>query len=189
MINELKRKAFHSLALLYVLGYLFLEHDLFLKTLLSLLILVSLIEFGRFYFPDLNLKIIGLFGNIHRAGELRGPSGIFWTLLGSLFTMAFFNNKSVVLCSMGYLILSDSVSALVGVKYGRHKLFNKSYEGSISFMCASMIIGFFFFNPAIAVAGAIFSALIELAPLPFNDNFWIPTLSASFLTLAPRFLN
>lgn len=181
--NEIKRKAFHSLALIYILGYLYLERNLFLKTMAALLTLTTLIEFGRFLFPKINMKVVGWFDNIRRSEELYRPSGIFWTLLGSILTMGTFTDKKVVLCSMGYLIFGDTVSALIGVKYGRHKFLNKSLEGSAAFFGAGIMIGLFFFNPWIAIAGSLFAAIIELLPLPFNDNLWIPTLSASFLTL------
>lgn len=181
--SEIKRKIFHFLSLLYLLGYIFLERGLILKILMTAMAFVTLIEFGRFFSPDLNLRIVKLFRGIHRAKEFYQPSGIFWTLLSSLLTMGLFYKKEIVVCSMGYLIFGDTASALIGTMYGRHRVLNKSLEGSIAFFCVSLLISFLLFNPLVAIASSIFATIIELLPLPYNDNFWIPILSAVFLTL------
>ena len=180
--KEIKRKSFHLISSLYVLGYLTMERGLFLKSLSILFLLVAGMEFGRLFFLNWNMKVMGVFYGIHRTKELHQPSGIFWTLLGSLLTMGFVPNKNVVLCSMGYLIFGDAIAALVGVSYGRHQYRGKSLEGSLSFFLVALLIGLFFFSPLMAFSGAVFATLVESLPLPFNDNLWIPLLSAAFLT-------
>ena len=180
---ELKRKAFHLLSLAYPIAYLFLERRTFLIFLSIILALIAALEFMRLRFPHINKKLVGLLGNIHRSQEMTCASGIFWTALGTLVTVILFTNKAVVLCTLGYLIFSDTASALAGTWYGRHKYLNKSLEGSAAFLGTSLAIGLFFFSPAIALAGAMFSTLVESLPLPFNDNFWIPPLSACFLSI------
>jgi dolichol kinase len=185
--KELKRKAFHFLSLLYAAGYFFLERGLILKILTAVLVLESFIEFGRFLFPGLNGRIVGLFGGIHREEEIHKATGIFWTLSGSLLTMAIFQDRRVVLCSMGYLIFADAAAALIGVKFGSHRfLKNKSVEGSLAFFFTSLAVGLFFMSPPSALLGAAVATLIELLPLSYNDNFWIPVISASFLTIIPK---
>ena len=185
--NELKRKVFHFFSLIYAAGYFLLERGSILRVLTIILALESSIEFGRFLFPRLNEKMVALFGGIHRQEELHRPTGIFWTLLGSLLTMALFHDREAVLCSMGYLIFSDAAAALVGVRFGRHRfLMNKSVEGSIAFFSVSLAVGLFFLDFPVALAGAVFATLVELTPFPWNDNLWIPLVSASFLSVISR---
>lgn len=186
--KEFKRKIFHLFSLGYALGYYFLGRNPTVIILGLLLAVESAIEFGRFFFLNFNSKLVHWFGGIHREQEFYKSSGIFWTLLGSLVIIGLFPNRSVVLCSMGYLIFGDSAAALVGVRFGRHKIGKKSVEGTLAFFCISFLIGLFFLTPLTAFLGAIFVALIELVPLPYNDNFWIPVFSAIFLTAITIYL-
>lgn len=80
MVREIKRKIFHFLSLVYALTYHFLGREETLKILVPILILEGIIEFGRLYFPAVNLKIIGLFGGIHREEETRRAFGLFLKL-------------------------------------------------------------------------------------------------------------
>ena len=180
--NEIKRKAFHFLSLVYALGYFFLERHLILMILSAILVIESVVEFGRFFAPKLNMKIVGFFGGIHRQEELLKPTGIFWTLLGSLVTMGLFQDRNVVLCAMGYLIFSDAAAALIGVRYGRHKFGKISLEGSAACFFVSVVVGLFFLELPMALLAAVFVTIVEAVPLPYNDNLWIPLLSAVFLT-------
>lgn len=160
-----------------------LEKSLALKILGSLLAVEAFIDFGRLLVPGLSAKIVGLFGGIHREGEVSRVSGIFWTLAGSFTLMLLIPDRTAVLCAMSFLIFGDSAAALVGVPYGRHKFWGKSVEGSAAFFTASALAGLFFYDPVIAFAGALVATLVECLPFPWNDNFWVPVLSGCFLFL------
>ena len=67
---ELKRKAFHSFSLLYASAYFVFGRAGSVRLLGVLLILESLVEFGRFFVPALNRRLLVLFGGIHRREEL-----------------------------------------------------------------------------------------------------------------------
>lgn len=180
--REIKRKAFHFLALLYTLSYALLGRETTLKILIPLLIVEGSIEMSRFWAPGLNERLLKAFGGIHREGETRKISGIFWTLLGSIVTFWFFS-KPVAFAAMGFLIFGDTASALAGILWGRHAIFKgKTFEGSAAFFVVSACLGGIFLPLKAALAGALFSAVIEALPLPGNDNFWVPVLSGIFLT-------
>ena len=183
MAREVKRKLFHYLSLVYAAGYVVMGLSV-LKILIPVLLIEASVEFGRFLFPEANRKLMGLFGGIHREEESHRASGIFWTLLGSTLTVALFRDRAVVLCSMGYLVFGDSAAALAGVKWGRRQILpGKSVEGSAAFFIASLAVGLYFFPPPAALAGALLATCVEMLPLPWNDNFWVPLVSAVFLSL------
>ncbi len=182
MAREIKRKLFHALSLVYAAGFYFLGKEPVLKILVPILIVVGIVESARLLFPKFNQAIMPLFGGIHRESEMTKFSGIFWTLLGCILTIWIFKDPKIILCSLGYLVFADAAAALVGVPLGRHKFFGKSLEGSLACFVASVLVGLFFLSPLWAVAAAVFVTAVELAPLPWNDNFWIPTLSGCFLT-------
>lgn len=182
-VREIKRKLFHFLSLVYAAGYFYLGKEPVLKILVPILIIVGTVESARLIFPKLNQAILPFFGGIHRESEIKKFSGIFWTLLGCILTIWIFKDRQVVLCALGYLVFADAAAALVGVPLGRHKFFGKSLEGSTACFVASMLVGLVFLHPGWALAAAVLVTAIELAPLPWNDNFWIPTLSGCFLSL------
>ena len=182
--KEIKRKAFHFLSLLYTLAYFIFGRSIALKILIPVLAFEGLIEIARFSFPELNQKLIQAFGEIHREEETRKITGIFWTLLGSIVTFWLYRERLVVFTAMGYLIFSDVASALIGVRFGRHRtIAGRSLEGSLAFFAVSLIVGLFFLPPLIALEGTVFVSVVELLPLPGNDNFWVPVLSGFFLSL------
>lgn len=181
--KELKRKIFHFFSLLYAGLYAVVGRSGSMKILLPLLAVESAIEFGRFLRPDLNAALLRGFGGIHREAEERRVSGIFWTLLGCALTMALFTTRRVVLCALGQLALGDGLAGLVGVGLGRHRIApGKTLEGSLACFAASFAVGSFFFGPAAGAASALFVTIVELLPLPYNDNLWIPVLAGAFLS-------
>ena len=82
--------------------------------------------------------------------------------------------------------LSDSIAALVGIKFGKTQLFSKSLEGSTAFFITATIIVFSLSSEAayvnfIAIAAA---TVVELFSTPrINDNLLIPMVLALILTI------
>src|SRR6266513_2265529 len=117
--GELKRKLFHNLSLGYMLMYAVLPRWVTIWILLALLLIISVVEFLRLRRPELNAALLAKFGGIHRKSEITGPSGVFWTLLGSCLTMVFFTSKRIVLPALGFMAFGDSLAAIAGKKWGR----------------------------------------------------------------------
>lgn len=128
-----------------------------------------------------------LFGAIFKkeAGKLLGST---YFLVSCLITVIFFS-RSIVITAMTYLVFGDAVSTLVGEKYGKIKLFpGKSLEGSLAFLAVCSLLGWILHYPLGLSAGQFLggagaAALIELLPLPINDNFTIALFSALIMSL------
>lgn len=126
-------------------------------------------------------------------GHMR-PTGAFYMLAAAIIT-AFVMPKEIAAASLTVLMISDSCAALAGRKWGKHKIMQKSLEGSMSFLLSAFIISAFFafllentYNHKIfflsgCIAGFI-AALCELftKQLKIDDNFIIP-LSFAFTQL------
>ena len=90
----------------------------------------------------------------------------------------------MVMASFLYLAFGDSLAALAGRTFGKHKLpAGKSLEGTMACFAACFAAGLFLFNWKFALAGAVIAAAVEAVPWPINDNFWMQILNAFFLTL------
>ena len=114
-------------------------------------------------------------------GKLSGSS---FLLLAAFLLAAFFSREIVVL-SLTYMVVGDVAGALVGRRFGRHPLFDKTWEGSIAFFLACLILSpfvpglpFWAKLPAAALA-----AVIEFLPVKLDDNLTVPLGTAGFLTL------
>ncbi len=183
--NELRRKAFHHLAVVYLLVYWFLPRPLGLLILGLFLAALSVMEFLRLRRPELNAWCLAKFRGLHRESEVLHPSSIFWTLLGCWGTMLIFTNFRIVLPALGFLVFGDAAAALCGKKWGKRVWPQnppKTLEGSAGFVVVSALWASLFLRWPVAIAGALSGAWIESRKLPFHDNFWLPLLSATALS-------
>jgi len=187
-IDEIKRKTFHLLCLLYILAYWFFPWRVVSWGFGILISLVIAGEAIRLTNPSFNKWILDVLGGVHRQEETGRLSGLLWTLSGSFLTMLIFPDKRIVVASLLFLAFGDASAALIGKKFGKHKILKqKSLEGSLACFCACLAVGLLFLNRPLAVAGAFTATFIELIPWPLNDNFWMPLVSSGILALISRF--
>ncbi len=187
-LEEVKRKSFHLLTLIYIFAYAFFPRTDILWGMGILIFCVIVMESIRLRLPSFNKWLLKFLGGVHRDSETNGISGLPWTLSGSFFTMLLFPDKSIVISSLLYLALGDASAALVGKRMGKRKIFwDKTLEGSLACFLVCFMIGLYFFKLPIALSGALAAAIIELFPWALNDNFWMPIISAFALTQISRF--
>lgn len=187
-IEELKRKTFHLMMLLYIAAYWVLPRNTVLLCLAAIIIVVLVGENIRLRLPDFNRWILGVLGGVHRKEEETRLSGLTWTLSGSFFTMLLFLDKKIVLVSLLYLAFGDTLAALIGKRWGKHRIVKgKSLEGSLACFAACLVVGSFFFSWPLAILGAFIATVIELIPWPLNDNFWMQLITTAALTFLITF--
>lgn len=176
----------NAMIVLCALLYVFAGRETGLWVIGALFALVSAGEAVRLRTPGLNEKLVSLFPGIYREKEARRPSGIVWTLAGVFLTFWLVPYPDIVLTSLGYLVLGDSAARLVGRSLGHIRIGSKSLEGSLGCFLACWFVGSIFLQPPFGslsvLIGALAATLLELAPLPLNDNLWIPILTGLLLT-------
>jgi len=170
----------------------FLDREQALGILGSVGGLFLVLDLVRLKSPRLNALTLKMFGKIMRREELKSISGNSFYILG-LFVLVFFFPKPVVLLSALYLAIGDPIAAVVGTHWGKTKLTSrKSCEGAAANFTATALVTYLFGvgflqldtvqAAALALLGGGISTLVELMPLPLDDNFTIPVGSALFLT-------
>jgi len=86
------------------------------------------------------------------------------------------------------LAVLDSVTTIVGLRFGRHRIYNgKSWEGTLAGIAATAVILLHFVSPAGAAAVAILAGVIELVS-PVDDNLVIPVAVSLLLALVPSLI-
>lgn len=86
------------------------------------------------------------------------------------------------------LSIGDSVSTLVGVHHGTHKLprfisNHKSWEGTAAMFFSVLGVSYFFAPIGLAIAAAFVSSLVEAFDFPIDDNVTIPIVTGAALAL------
>jgi len=182
-IDEVKRKTFHVLTLVYMIAYWVLPWPYVISGMGVILVLAMIGEIIRLNNPPFNEWLLEKLGGVHRKEEAHRMSGLIWTITGSMLTMLIFPDKNIVFACLLYLALGDSVAALIGKHRGKNPIWNKkTLEGSLACFFVCIIIGLFLLPWKFALLGAFVATIIETIPWPLNDNFWLPLISAAILT-------
>ena len=180
VMNEPLRKAVHLIFGLAIACFiLFSERKLALYALVIALFLGFILSdaLSRGYTIPGVSKIIA---TLERRDVLPGKGALFFAL-GALFSLTFFP-KEVTFIGLVVLALLDSVTTLVGVRFGRTRIYNhKSLEGTLAGVAVTGAALCFLVPSAVALATAAVTALAELIS-PVDDNLVIPVVAC--LTLA-----
>jgi dolichol kinase len=188
LVRELARKAFHMLSLLYLFVYKTFGPDAALQATAAWTVIVFAVETARLLSPRLNRALTSFFGGLARAEEADKYSGIMHTTLGALLVFRFFgDNPTIVSAAIYYVAFGDAAAALIGKSFGRHRIRpGKSLEGSLACFstCAAAGAGLGI-EPGAVFFSAAAATLVELVPTSrwFNDNLWIPVVTATVIRL------
>jgi dolichol kinase len=122
--------------------------------------------------------------NYERPKELPLKGAItFYT--GCFLSIALFQ-PNIAIASITILALADSLSTIIGKFFGKHKLpinKEKSWEGSITFFIASLLILIFFIkHPLNALVIGIITTLVEMLPR-IDDNITVPLTVGILMSL------
>ncbi len=108
--------------------------------------------------------------------DIRNPfTGAMFFYTGCALTFVFFP-FAIASAACAMLAVGDSLSTLIGKKFGKHRIGGKTFEGSLANFFGSLLAGIFFVNPILSFTGALASSATELFP-KINDNLTIPIVS------------
>ncbi|MBI2847241.1 MAG: hypothetical protein HYX82_05100 [Chloroflexi bacterium] len=187
--GTLGRRLFHIVAgSVFPTLAIFLPEMLILTLLAVLAAVMVLAELVRFVSPTFNRWFIRFLRILLKEKEFSQVTGATYLALSSFLAFLVFD-KEVAILSLFFLSLGDPVAALVGQRFGKHRVFKKSLEGALAFFATSIAIGLAVglislgVRFPVVVSGAVFGALIEVLPIPIDDNVTIPILSGALMSL------
>ncbi len=177
--SELYRKSIHLASSAIPLTYYYLIPDQYVTAILvAMLVLFSVyLEIYRSNPDSLIEKIFGNYFNpILRPNEISGKlTGATWNLLAHLVIIIIFPFEIAVI-SLLIMSVGDAVAGVIGMSIGRIRIRNKTLEGSLSGIIVCLPVAFMIpsVQPSTVLAGILVGMLVELLPLPINDNLTIP---------------
>ena len=185
--DEYIRKIIHLFSLIIPFGYLYLITDKYV--MVQILIVLNII----FLFFDITRhRIVWIqsifkyfFNDMLRGHEQRGHlTGATWVIIGSLISILIFT-KYVAVIALIFMSLGDTAAGLIGQKFGKHKVGNKTWEGFLAglIICFIVAINFPFLPLKISLVGALVAMIMELLPIPLDDNFKIPLGSGAIMMM------
>jgi len=147
---------------------------------LLIFIFLLLLEIYRIKYD----KKLLFFHLLYREDEKNKIAAHVYFTIGALFVFLFFP-FDIACVSLLMTTFGDAIAALIGVRFGRHKLFKeKSLEGSlaeflVNLLIASIILTDFY----VIFSMALTATVVEVFLTKIDDNLGIPLLSgfAGFL--------
>jgi len=192
--RELLRKATHMGALVIPGGYYFLKLDKTdaLTIMIPVTIAMILIDISRLrqwkFWKNIASKVISpLVRNHELAGDFTGATYI----LTSFCVIIALYGKGIAVAAMAFTIVGDSFAAIIGRKYGHHKLFiTKSWEGSLACLAGTVIVAFIIpgIPLSVVMTGAVVAAVVEAIPCGIDDNVTVPVLSGLVMTILSKIM-
>ena len=184
--KEIYRKYLHIIySSSIALALWYFGKEVVLPWFIAIAIILPLLDYGRHHIALLGHIFVYLFALFTRPIEYRKLTGASWIVIGAALCTLIFSERAVII-SLLVLSISDSIAAIMGIKFGKTQLFNKSLEGSAAFFLSAICI-VFILSPAILIINlsAVFAATsVELFSTPrFNDNLFIPVITALILSL------
>ncbi len=183
---EFVRKGIHLFALVIPIGHYLVSFPVAVVGITvpaAVSVLIDLSRFRCWRFWDMLAPFLG---PIIRDHEVKGAfTGASYILSASAFVI-FVYPKAIAIAAITYIIIGDIAAALVGRKWGRHRLIGrKSIEGSLACLVSLVLVSFVIpgLPMVVGLVGAVVATLAEAFSGKIDDNFAVPILSGAAMLL------
>lgn len=143
------------------------------------------VDLGRIHIKWIRDMFTQYFNFMMRSHELQGQlTGATWVMIGACLVVLLFPREIAIL-SLIFMSIGDTTAGLIGKAYGKTAIGEKTLEGFLAGLVICLTIAWFF--PAaprmVAVSGAIAAMVIEILPLPLDDNLSMPLGSGTIMLI------
>jgi len=140
------------------------------------------LDIARLLHPGVRRWAARLVGGALKPGEHDGFISVHY-LTGAAALLSFCLPPALAATAVAHGVFGDAAAALVGRRWGRHRLGRKSLEGSVACLLSCLLVGWMLLpeRPGAFLVAAIVSTVIEVLPLPVDDNWSVPLASGAIL--------
>jgi len=183
------RVATRPFAFLFIFFYIISNQIVALLIIGIVAIVFIVLDITRFLNKQTNELFTVRFKSIFRKNESKKFSSMTIFLVATFISILLFE-KNIAITALTFLIFGDIFSKIFGLAFGRHKIFQKTLEGTLAFFGCTLICGFVLYNILdiplfILIIGGITAPLVELFSFQLNDNFTVSLISGAVMTV-PR---
>jgi len=190
---EVARKTIHLSSLSIPVIYSFITRELALILLLPLFTGFFLVDLLKNFIPPVSRWYHNTFDSMLRTHEIKGEknhlNGATCITMSALLLVLFFP-KVIVIAAFSMVAVSDTLAAIIGKAFGKHRFGQKSIEGSMAFFLSALVIMLLVpeIDPGIGFAMAVVatvteSFVVQVRGFRIDDNLTIPLVSATFGTI------
>jgi dolichol kinase len=182
--NELLRKAIHLSSVVIPISYYYLEKNIVLTIVSIGTVFMILLDIFRKIIPAVNNFYVKMMGKVLRNYEVDVKkhflTGGTYYAIGIFLTVLLFK-REVAATAILIMIICDTFAALIGKKFGKHSLWNKTIEGTVTFFICGIVI--ILLTPKVttnyleyvyALIALSVATFMEALPVEWDDNITIP---------------
>ena len=189
-IARLERRAFHLCAAsFFPTLLLFFPRWPVLLAALVLLAAHLALDGARLRIPAVNAWACRLFAPFMKEQERTEPFAATYLIIATCIAIAAFE-PIIASLALYFAAIGDPLAALAGQRWGRHRIGERTWEGSAAFLAGALGIGTLVaataggVGYAVMALGAVVATLAEVAPLRLDDNLKVPLVAAPLMALA-----
>lgn len=173
---EIIRKLFHLMEIPLLLAYSVIRYvwseQIAIIVLTAMLLILLEVEYVRLEIKPRIPQMLALL----RRRERNNVTGTVFFIIGTIIAFAVFD-YGIAMLALLLTVFGDLFSALIGIKWGKHKLFrNKTVEGFAGGLTVNLLVGFLFMPqfPLIFIPMAFMASIVELTTNKLDDNLTVP---------------
>ncbi len=181
------RVATRPFAILFVVFYVIYSKEITLYLIGIVASIFIALDLFRFLHSQVNMILTTKIKALFRKNEYKKFSSMTIFLVAVFITFLLFE-PDIAIISITYLIFGDTFGKIFGLAFGRHKIFDKTVEGSLAYLGCTLICSFILYtflnvSPWIFLIGSISATLIELFSIGVNDNFTVSLICGTIMTV------
>ena len=185
------RVATRPFAFLFIFFYMIFTQMVALLIIGIVAIAFISLDITRFLNKQTNELLTVKIKSVFRKGEEKKFSSMTIFLVATFISILLFE-KNIAITALTFLIFGDIFSKIFGLAYGKHKIFQKTLEGTLAYLGCTLICGFVLYNILeipllVLLIGIIAAPLVELFSFQLNDNFTVSLISGSVMTVVKVF--
>jgi dolichol kinase len=181
--DEAPRKAIHLSSISIPLGMLYLPLVWGRRILIVIALTLLVVDLVKIHQPKARSYFTAFFGHLIRRHEHGGITSSTYLVISALLATYLFE-REVAAAALVFLIVGDTLAAIVGKAWGRTRIFDKTVEGFLAGFVTSLAAAWLIVPviplPALAIA-ALVAVIVEILPIPVDDNFRIPLVAGLVL--------
>jgi len=171
------------LAAVLIINYMKTDKRETLVLIGSIVIFFLVLDLIRLFSNKINVFFFKHVKDLYKTKEYKKFSSITLFLFATFLTILLFE-KNIATLAVSFLIFGDFFSKFYGILFGRKKIFEKTFEGSLAHFNACLISGYIMLQFVslplhVYLTGALIATTSEVLPLGVDDNFSVALLSAS----------